>query len=130
MTGMEAGRALTDQSLHAPLLAHPWKEKNHDHRNRSEPEPAPPLGAVPAHPGRVGRRREPAVPQPLSTGGPVVPHTEADELIVIHDDGTTTKYERVSYAPHRGGRGITVYRDGGEVEHTDVHTTEARRRHR
>jgi hypothetical protein len=59
-----------------------------------------------------------------------VPHTLADELVVTHDDGRTTEYRDVAYAPHKGGRGITVYADGGEVEHTDVHTTEASRRHR
>ncbi len=57
-------------------------------------------------------------------------HTPADELVVVHDDGSKTRYENVSYAPHRGGRGVTVYAEGGEVQHTDVHTTEARRRHR
>jgi hypothetical protein len=56
-------------------------------------------------------------------------HTRADELTVTHDDGSKTRYKNVDYAPHRGGRGITVYTDGGEVQHTDVHTTDARRRH-
>jgi len=57
-------------------------------------------------------------------------HTRADTLVVEHDDGRHSRYENVSYAPHRGGRGITIYTDGGEVRHEDVHTTDARRRHR
>ncbi len=57
-------------------------------------------------------------------------HTKADELTITHDDGRKTRYENVSYAPHKGGWAITVYQDGGEIQHTDVHTTDARRRHR
>lgn len=57
-------------------------------------------------------------------------HTHADVLVVRHDDGRETVYQNVSYTPHRGGRGVTVFERGRQVEHADVHTTEARRRHR
>jgi hypothetical protein len=53
--------------------------------------------------------------------------THADHLEVVHTDGRVSRYTDVTYCPWQHGDAVTVYQDGGEIEHTDVLDTIAQK---